>query len=364
MSVNNRRYMMKICTIIGTRPEIIKMAPIIRVCEKKDLQNIIIHTGQHYNFNMDKIFFEELRLPNPHYNLNIGSGTQGEQTSKIISRVEKALLDEKPDVILVQGDTNTVLGASLAAVKLNIKIGHVEAGLRSFDRNMPEEINRVLTDHIASYLYSPTIVASKNLINEGISQDNIFLTGNTIVDAIFQHTKYAKEIELPFPLKGDYLLVTIHRAENVDDPERLKNILSGLRKISSLYSYEIILPIHPRTKNMIEKNHISTGTINIIEPLGYLPFLKLLMMAKLVLTDSGGVQEESCILGVPCITLRENTERPETIEVGANVLVGFNQEKIISAVPHMLNKKREWDNPFGDGRSGEKIINHLIQNYS
>ena len=361
---------MKLSIILGTRPEIIKLSPIIRALEKTNIDWHIIHTNQHYSENMDKIFFEELNLPNPKYNLNIGSGTHGEQTGKMLIEIEKVLLKEKPDVVVVQGDTNTVLAGALVASKLKIDVAHVEAGLRSFDRNMPEEINRVLTDHISSYLFAPTEIAKNNLLREGIEENKIFVVGNTIVDATLQNLKIAEKNENvraffnSVVIDDDYFLLTLHRAENVDNKERLKNIVEGIFEIIEIYDKAIIFSIHPRTKKRLKEFNLfdklkSNKKIKIIEPVGYLEFLMLEKNAELILTDSGGVQEEACILKVPCITLRDNTERPETVEVGANILVGDNKEKLIKAVEIMLNKKRNWKNPFGNGKSGERSVRIL-----
>ncbi len=364
---------MKLSIILGTRPEIIKLSPIIRILEKTNIDWHIIHTNQHYSENMDKIFFEELNLPKPKYNLNIGSGTHGEQTGKMLIKIEKVLLKEKPNVVIVQGDTNTVLAGALTASKLKIDVAHVEAGLRSFDKNMPEEINRVLTDHISSYLFAPTEKAKDNLLNEGIEENKIFVVGNTIVDATLQNLKIAekntfvREFFENITNMEDYFLLTLHRAENVDNEERLKNIIDGIIKVIDIFDKTIIFPIHPRTKKRLEEFNLleklkSNKKIKIIEPVGYLEFLMLEKNAELILTDSGGVQEEACILKIPCITLRDNTERPETVEVGANILVGDNKEKLINAVEIMLNKERDWENPFGDGKSGERIIKILHGN--
>ncbi len=364
---------MKLSIILGTRPEIIKLSPIIRILEKTNIDWHIIHTNQHYSENMDKIFFEELNLPKPKYNLNIGSGTHGEQTGKMLIKIEKVLLKEKPNVVIVQGDTNTVLAGALVASKLKIEVAHVEAGLRSFDKNMPEEINRVLTDHISSYLFAPTEKAKDNLLNEGIEENKIFVVGNTIVDATLQNLKIAekntfvREFFENITNMEDYFLLTLHRAENVDNEERLKNIIDGIIKVIDIFDKTIIFPIHPRTKKRLEEFNLleklkSNKKIKIIEPVGYLEFLMLEKNAELILTDSGGVQEEACILKIPCITLRDNTERPETVEVGANILVGDNKEKLINAVEIMLNKERDWENPFGDGKSGERIIKILHGN--
>ena len=361
---------MKISIILGTRPEIIKLSPIIRILEKTSEDWHIIHTNQHYSENMDKIFFKELNLPNPKYNLNIGSGTHGEQTGKMLIKIEKVLLKENPDVIVVQGDTNTVLAGALVASKLKIDIAHVEAGLRSFDRTMPEEINRVLTDHLSSYLFAPTEIAKNNLIREGINKEKIFVVGNTIVDATLQNLKIAeKNIDVKDFLNGidnAYFLLTLHRAENVDNKNRLKEIIDALFEMIEIYKKPIIFPIHPRTKKRLKEFNLferlkSNKNIEIIEPVGYLEFLMLEKNAELILTDSGGVQEEACILKVPCITLRNNTERPETVEVGANILVGSDKNRLIEAVEIMLKKDKKWENPYGDGKSGERIVKILIE---
>lgn len=354
---------MKIGIILGTRPEIIKMSPIIRYCEKLSIPFFILHTGQHYSYEMDSLFFKQLMLPNPTFNLNIGSGSHAVQTAKILIGVEEIISREHPSIVLVQGDTNTVLGGALAAVKLNIPIGHIEAGLRSNDRTMPEEINRIVTDHLSTYLFTPTICAQNNLISEGIQKDKIFSVGNTIVDSVNYNLSIANsqysQMNIYSLSPKQYVLVTLHRAENVDSVSRLKKIFQGLTSIITDYKYPVILPVHPRTKRMIEQEKISFGNILLINPVGYLEFLNLEFNAKIILTDSGGVQEEACILGVPCVTIRENTERPETIEVGSNILAGTEPDSIIRCFCAMLEKKYEWSNPYGDGKAGERIVECL-----
>lgn len=359
---------MKIAIILGTRPEIIKMSSLIIYCQEHGLDYFTLHTGQHYSFNMDRLFFQELDLPEPRYNLNIGSGSHAEETAKMLIGIEKILLTEKPQVVLVQGDTNTVLAGAITASKLNIKIGHVEAGLRSYNRDMPEEINRVLTDHISDVLFTPTHNATKILLSEGISREKIFETGNTIVDAVLRNRKIADRkanlLETLGLCRENYILTTIHRAENVDKKDRLEEILNGLDKLSKELNIPVIFPIHPRTKKMIDLFSLNIPSkIKIIEPVGFLEFLQLEANARIILTDSGGVQEESCILKVPCLTLRNDTERPETIEVGSNILVGSDTEKILESANEILKNKNKWDNPFGDGNSGEKIIRILQDLY-
>jgi len=377
---NKGKNTMRLCITLGTRPEIIKMSPIIRECEKRGLDHFILHTGQHYSYNMDKVFFEQLCLPEPKYNLDVGSGSHAEETGKMLIGIEKILSEEKPDLVLVEGDTNTVLAGSLAASKLHIKVGHVEAGLRSGDRSMPEEINRTLTDHISDYLFAPTEKAMEILLKEGISEDKIFVTGNTIVDAIYHSLNLlnpnSNNVErrtlsiersvlnlerrtLNLERKR-YFLLTLHRQENVDNKDRLNSIFEGLKLVCSEYHLPILYPIHPRTKRRIGefKLRIPDG-IKLTDPLDYLEFLQLEKNAEAVFTDSGGVQEEACILGIPCITLRDNTERPETLEVGANILSGNDPDKILESAKLMINKENNWQNPFGDGTAGKRIIEIL-----
>ncbi len=364
ISVRKDDEMKKICIILGTRPEIIKMSPVIRACEGHGMEHFILHTGQHYSYEMDKVFFEELELPQPAYNLDAGSGTHAEQTCKIMIGIEKILMKEKPDIVLLEGDTNTVLAGALAAAKLHIKVGHVEAGLRSYDRTMPEEINRVLTDHISDYLFSPTETAKENLLREGIQEDKISVTGNTIVDAVYQNLEIARrktDVLEKLDLKPEkYFLVTAHRQENVDVKDRLKGMLKGLELIRKEFSLPVIFSVHPRTQSRIKEFGLSMDGINAINPTGFLEFLQLESNARLILTDSGGVQEEACILGVPCVTLRDNTERPETIEAGSNILAGADPNRILECAELMLKKEKGWKNPFGDGKAGKKIMEILM----
>lgn len=352
---------MKITVVLGTRPEIIKMAPVIRELARRKANFFILHTGQHYSYNLDKVFFEQLKLPKAKYNLAVGSGSHAEETAKILVGVEKVLLKESPDIILVEGDTNSVLAGALAAAKLHIKVGHVEAGLRSYDRNMPEEINRTLTDHCSDYLFAPTKQAKGILLGEGIPEEKIFVTGNTIVDVVYHNLEIARE-------RGDtlsslnlnpkeYFLVTLHRQENVDDRGSFTSILEGLENIVAKFHLPIIYPVHPRARKMISEFGLDLQqNLRLIDPVDFLSFVQLEANAKLILTDSGGVQEEACILGVPCVTLRDNTERPETLEVGSNMLAGALPEKIVESTQNMLERENSWDNPFGDGRAGERIV--------
>ncbi len=354
---------MKISIVLGTRPEIIKMSPIIRECERLRLDYFILHTGQHYSYNMDRVFFEQLELPDAKYNLNVGSGSHAEQTGKMLIGIERVLQREKPDVVLVEGDTNTVLAGALAAVKMGVRVGHVEAGLRSYDRRMPEEINRILADHCSDYLFAPTEKSKQILLGEGVSKEKIFVTGNTIVDAIFQNLEISnrkRNVLKNLGLNGgDYFLVTIHRQENVDDEKRFRSILKGLEIVREKFSVELIYPIHPRSRKRLEAFGFNPNGVRLIEPLDYLSFLQLESKARLVLTDSGGVQEEACILRVPCVTLRDNTERPETLEVGSNLLAGTNPHEIVEKVKLMLGRSNNWENPFGDGKAACRIVEIL-----
>lgn len=354
---------MKLSIILGTRPEIIKMSPLIRACEKRNLDYFVLHTGQHYSYEMDKAFFDDLELPKPAYNLDVGSGSHAEQTGKIMEGIEKVLIEEKPDVVLVQGDTNTVLAGALAASKLHIKVGHVEAGLRSYDRSMPEEINRVVADHVSDYLFAPTELSKQNLLKEGIEESKIFVTGNTIVDAVLQNLEISNQkvdVLNDLGLKSkEYFLLTSHRAENVDNREQLSKLLKGISTIQKEYLLPVVFPVHPRTEKRIKDFGLSLEGIMPIKPAGFLEFLQLEANARLVFTDSGGVQEETCILKTPCVTLRDNTERPETLEVGSNTLAGVEPERIIQSARKMMSGKSSWTNPFGDGRAAEKIIDAL-----
>ena len=359
---------MKISIILGTRPEIIKFCPIIRECERLASDYFILHTGQHYSYNMDKIFFEQLGLPEVKYNLDVCSGTHAEQTGKMLIGIEKILIKEKPDIVLVEGDTNTVLAGALAAVKLGIKIGHVEAGLRSYDKQMPEEINRIVADHCSDFLFAPTEKSKRILVGEGIPENKVFITGNTIVDAVFQNLKKLKNGADVLKNLGinsrSYFLVTVHRQENVDNKERFQGIMKGLNILYRKFGFPIIYPIHPRAEKQLKLFDLKPRGVKIIKPLDYFDCLQLESNARLILTDSGGVQEEACILGVPCVTLRYNTERPETLDVGANMLAGTNPIEIVKKTEIMMNKLEKWENPFGDGTAGKRMIKILYDNFS
>ena len=354
---------MKVAVIVGTRPEIIKMAPIIKELGKRGADFFIVHTGQHYSYNMDEVFFKQLELSRANFKLEVGSGSHGEQTARVLTGVEEILKQEKPDVVLVEGDTNSVLASALAAAKLHIKVGHVEAGLRSGEKQMPEEINRTLTDHCSDYLFAPTEISKANLMCENIDEEKIFITGNTIVDALMQNLEIAKhEADVLTQLNLDpknYCLVTLHRQENVDNRERFTSILEGLNRIGLEIDVPVIYPVHPRARKMIMEFNLNPDNLKLIEPQDYFSFIQLESHARLILTDSGGIQEEACILHVPCVTLRDNTERPETVEVGANMLAGAKVDEILKSAHKMIDKETDWFSPFGDGKAAEKIVDIL-----
>ena len=359
----------KICALVGTRPDIIKMSPVIRALENSEADFFVIHSGQHYSLNMDAVFFEELELKKPEYRVDTKEkALPGEQTADMLRGIEKILLKEKPKLILVYADLNTTLAGALAARKLHIPIGYIEAGLRSDDWRMPEEHNRVMVSHISEYLFAPTELTKENLIRDGV-RGKIFVTGNTVVDAVNQNLKLASaksNILQTLSLSPDnYFLVTCHREGNVDNRDNLKSILQSFKMISQNYKYELIYPIHPRTQRRLEEFGFKfLDAIRLIQPLGYLDFLKLEANARLILTDSGGIQEESCVIQVPCVTLRENTERPETVDVGANIIAGVKPRSVLEATEQMLKKAKGWENPFGDGTAGEKIVQICLREIS
>ena len=363
-----------IMIVAGTRPEAIKLAPIIEWLNILDLDYVFIWSGQHYDFEMSKIFFEQLGLPKPDKDLDIKSGTHAEQVATMTLKLERIIDIHKPSVVVAQGDTNTVVASALTAAKKLIPFAHVEAGLRSWDRTMPEEINRVIADAVAELHFAPTTLAAINLMHEGVPLKKIHITGNTIVDIVYKYmdraTRTGKELLDELGLeRGGYILVTIHRQENTDSPQRLRNIVKALVEISERYT--IVFPIHPRTINKLKeynlwKNLVSQKNIHVLKPLGYFQFLGLLMNTLLVLTDSGGLQEEACILRIPTLTLRYNTERPETVLLGINKVIGVEAKNIIRETfravkirDELIKKTRELENPFGDGRAGERIAKIL-----
>lgn len=357
----------KICFVLGTRPEIIKMAPVIHECIKRKVAFFVLHTHQHYSENLDKVFFKDLHLSAPKYNLETGSGSHGAQTGKMLAEIEEILKKEDPSIVLVQGDTNTVLAGALAAAKLHIPVGHIEAGLRSYDRQMPEELNRVMVDHISDFLFIPTGKSKNNLVKEGINAKKIFLVGNTIVDAVKQNTKFASTSHILRTMglsPQNYFLVTAHRQENVDSKERFQSILDGLILVAQKYNLPVIFPIHPRASKMIEHFGLRVDSmIQFIEPVGYLDFLQLGSNARIIFTDSGGLQEEALILKVPCVTLRDNTERPETLIGGGNRIAGVSQKRILRCAQEIIGNRHpiKWKSPFGKGDTSKKILDIILK---
>lgn len=345
---------MKILTIIGARPQMIKAAAVSNKLRKKHVE-CLVHTGQHYDANMSDVFFRELNIPLPDYNLGIGSGTHGEQTGRMLIELEKLYFQESPDLVLVYGDTNSTLAGALAASKLSIPIAHVEAGLRSFNERMPEEQNRILTDHLSSLLFTPTQTAEQNLKTEGIRAPSYFV-GDVMYDAVLSfQDRPLLDLSFAKDLPGSFLLATIHRAENTDVPERLKNIFSALNQCG----YPIVLPLHPRTKKCLESLSFSlSSNIHIIPPVGYLEMLYLERLSDKILTDSGGVQKEAYFLKKPCITLREESEWTETVEAGWNCLVGSDCEKILHAIDQFTPQGTPPE-IFGNGDAADKIVSIL-----
>ncbi|EHQ36698.1 non-hydrolyzing UDP-N-acetylglucosamine 2-epimerase [Methanoplanus limicola] len=375
---------MKIVSIVGARPQFIKCAPVSREL-RKEHQEILVHTGQHYDANMSDIFFEQLSIPKPDYNLNIGSGSQGEQTGKMLIEIEKVLIKEQPDMVLVYGDTNSTLAGALAAAKLHIPIAHVEAGLRSFDRTMPEEINRIMTDHLSDLLFCPTQTAVDNLKNEGITK-GVHLTGDVMVDALQYNLKIAEEkstilerlnlIDDNSNKISKYYVATVHRPSNTDSKENLTNIIEAFIEIANSEDAQIIFPAHPRTVKCLReyglyeiisnKNQYKPGKIVLIDPLPYLDMLLLMSNAKMIFTDSGGIQKEAYILNVPCVTLRDNTEWVETLQDGMNILTGAGKIKIILAILkyEQIKNNQVFNNlqntgRFGNGDSSELIVSEI-----
>ena len=382
--MRKRKSFTKLVTIVGARPQFIKAAAVNRAIQnlnksRKRIQEILVHTGQHYDVLMDKVFFDELELPRPLYHLGVGSGSHAKQTGLMLERIEAVLQIEKPEVVVVYGDTNSTLAGALAAAKLNIPVAHVEAGLRSYDRAMPEEINRLLTDHLSALLFCPTDQAVRNLLKEGIEDGktrSVKNVGDVMYDSILYYSKKAEkkstiledlglwnpQSAIPIP---QYYLVTLHRAENTDDPKRLRSILKALDELAR--KVPVILPLHPRTRKMMNSYHLSSKFKDVrrIEPVSYLNMLKLERNAKAILTDSGGVQKEAYWFKIPCVTLRNETEWSETVRSGWNKLVGTDPRKIVQEV-NQLEKRRPAEKRkgiFGDGKASEDIVRKLIRRF-
>ncbi len=357
-----------IAFVVGTRPELIKIAPVVEALARRNAPFAIVHTGQHYSYQLDAIFFEELGLPRPAANLEVGSALAAQQLGTVVIRAAEALDRLKPSWVLVQGDTNSVLGGALAAHKLGLPIAHLEAGLRSDDWDMPEEGNRVLAGRIAALHLCPTALQVERLRQEGIIR-GVYVVGNTIVDAALANSERARLRSTVIERLGlsdrPYALVTLHRPSNVDAPERLLAVMRALLATARRHDLTLVFPTHPRTRatiaRMPEGRGFSEPPFVSTDPVGYLDFLRLLAGARLTLTDSGGVQEEACTLHVPCVTLRPNTERPETVSVGANLLCDSIEPGVLEGtVDTMLMRSRDWTNPFGDGHAGERVAQLLL----
>lgn len=354
---------MKLIHVVGARPNFMKAAPVwSAISRMTNFNQIIVHTGQHYDKLMSDIFFRELQMPLPDYNLNIGSDTHAHQTAAIMIKFEELVNELKPDIVLVYGDVNSTVAAALVCSKLLIPFVHVEAGLRSFDRRMPEEINRLITDQLADLLFTPSKDGDDNLIKEGIPENKIHFVGNVMIDTLVRLLPKADKPNNFKDLK-QYILVTLHRPSNVDDPKSLQSILRNLETISK--SISVIFPVHPRTKNIIignNLNFVNNANFYFIEPMGYLDFLGLMKNSAIVITDSGGIQEETTYLGIPCITVRENTERPITLSLGTNQLIGRDYYKIPDLVNNAVNRKKRSNTipPLWDGKSSERIAEILI----
>jgi UDP-N-acetylglucosamine 2-epimerase (non-hydrolysing) len=360
---------MNIDLIAGARPNFMKIAPIIEAIEKlkgegKDLNYRLIHTGQHYDQKMSGNFFEELGIPEPDINLEAGSGTQAEQTATIMTRYEKVLMENHPDLVMVVGDVTSTMACSIAAKKLNnIKVAHVEGGIRSGDLTMPEEINRMVTDSITDYFFTTSETANENLRKSGVKEDQIFFVGNTMIDTLLKNQSKFKKPSVWDELKlqaGNYIVMTLHRPANVDEESKLRELLNEIIKHSE--DLPLVFPVHPRTAKILEHLEIRSPRLHTIEPLGYLEFNYLVQHAKAVITDSGGITEETTVMGIPCMTLRDNTERPETITVGTNELIGTNPKAIKPAMEKLFAGK--WKKgaipELWDGRTSERIVERLV----
>ncbi len=362
--------MKKILSVVGARPNFMKVAPLHRAFEqyKGPVSQHIVHTGQHYDRAMSKVFFEDLELPQPDFYLGVGSGTHAEQTARVMVEFEKVLTEQKPDLVIVVGDVNSTVACSLVSVKLGVPVAHVEAGLRSFDRSMPEEINRLVTDAISQYLFVSEPSGVRNLRSEGVPEEKIFFVGNVMIDSLIHYREKARRSPMRTDLGLDgapYMLVTLHRPSNVDDKQSLSRILAAFERLANRCA--VVFPIHPRTRKMLSEFGLmeranAIGSLKLLEPLGYLDFLSLMEQAQLVLTDSGGIQEETTFLGVPCLTLRKNTERPVTVDVGTNQLCGDDLGVAVEQGLAILSgrKKAGIVPDLWDGRAAQRIAEIVI----
>jgi UDP-N-acetylglucosamine 2-epimerase (non-hydrolysing) len=344
--------------VVGARPNFVKAAPVLRAIRQRGIRQTLVHTGQHYDRNMSDVFFTQLEIPEPDVNLEVGSGSHASQTAEIMRRFEPVVLESKPDMTLVYGDVNSTVAAALVCSKLLIPVGHVEAGLRSFDRTMPEEINRIVTDRLSDILFTPSEDGDVNLLHEGVPKERIHFVGNVMIDSLMQLLPAAKKCPTNgFPER--FALVTLHRPSNVDDVETLRAILDSLTKVSKDLS--IIFPVHPRTRQRVAEFGIDTQNIRLLDPMPYIEFLALQTRAAVVITDSGGIQEETTYLGIPCLTLRPNTERPITITLGTNVLVGDDRDGLTAELGKIMEGKQKKGviPPLWDGYAGDRIADIL-----
>jgi len=350
---------MHILHVVGARPNFMKAAPVVRALHHRAARQTLVHTGQHYDTNMSDVFFSQLGLQVPDVNLGVGSGSHAKQTAEIMARFEPIVLERQPDVVLVYGDVNSTVAAALVCSKLHVRVGHVEAGLRSFDRTMPEEINRLVTDQIADLLFTPSEDGDINLRHEGVAPEKIHRVGNVMIDSLLRLLPAAAQLRMN-GLPERYALVTLHRPANVDDSRVLKGILQSLLDINQ--HLDIVFPVHPRTRQQITKFGIDVNRLHLLEPVPYIEFLALQRRATMVITDSGGIQEETTYLNVPCITLRNNTERPITVTMGTNVLVGQDNRSLQAEVSKVLDGKRRpgMVPPLWDGHAGERIADILL----
>jgi UDP-N-acetylglucosamine 2-epimerase (non-hydrolysing) len=355
---------MHILHVVGARPNLVKAAPVMRALETwPDARQTLIHTGQHYDRNLSDIFFSELNMPAPDVNLEVGSGSHAVQTAEVMKRFEAVVLERRPDLVLVYGDVNSTVAATLVCSKLLIRVGHVEAGLRSFDRTMPEEINRIVTDQLADLLFTPAEDSDVNLQREGVPAEKIHCVGNVMIDSLIQLLPAVKRFSKN-GLPQRYALVTLHRPSNVDDSANLKNILESLLEVNE--RLEVVFPAHPRTRQRIDRLGVNIEKLRFLEPLPYIEFLSLQRRAVVVITDSGGVQEETTYLGVPCLTMRNNTERPVTVDMGTNVLVGRDRRLLDSELTKILEggAKKGSIPPLWDGRASERIVQVLREYFA
>lgn len=357
---------MKLITVVGARPQFVKAAALSReLACRPGVKEVLVHTGQHHDENMSDVFFEEMGIPRPDHHLGIHGGSHGAMTGRMLEALEAVLLEEEPDVLLVYGDTNSTLAGGLAAAKLHVPVAHVEAGLRSFNRRMPEEINRVLTDHLSTWLFAPTATAAANLRHEGIAESNIKVVGDVMQDAALYYSALSEQRSTIVSRIGGpgFILATLHRAENTDDEGRLKSIFDALSRIS--LKTRVVLPLHPRTRQKLAALDLEFPNITLLDPVGYFDMIALIRASCMVMTDSGGLQKEAYFFSRPCITLRDETEWVELVEVGANVLVGADPERIHMAVSMMSARSIDFSgNLYGGGKAASGIVDVLLNTCS